>query len=107
MEKEKTKTKRTDWLTDTAKEKADILWKRYGSLKMVLSGGVMVMSEFLNAEEREYFMALAAGEENPPNVDIEKTRLRLRPVVEELVGEAVERAIAQKLKRDRKRSKSR
>lgn len=54
---------RTDWLTEVSKPVADRMAKRCGSLKKVLSAGVLALDS-LSPELREVFMAKASGEEN-------------------------------------------
>lgn len=51
---------RTNDLTEFAKPTADELADRYGSLKRVLSAGVLALAA-LSSEEREYYMAAAGG----------------------------------------------
>jgi hypothetical protein len=51
---------RSDWLTEYAKPICDDLAKRTGSLKIVLSAGVIALSK-LSAEEREKMIAEANG----------------------------------------------
>ena len=52
--------KRTDWLTEFARPLAEDLAARCGSLKKVMSAGVMALDS-LTPEDREYFMAKADG----------------------------------------------
>ena len=53
---------RTNDLTDFAKPVADRLAERCGSLKRVLSAGILALDS-LSAEEREQFMAKATSSE--------------------------------------------
>ena len=59
---------RSDWLTDFAKPVADDLAARSGSLKHVLSAGVMALAG-CTAELREYYMARAMGAEIDPQAE--------------------------------------
>lgn len=52
--------RRTDWLTEFARPLAEDLAARCGSLKKVMSAGVMALDS-LSPDEREYFMAKADG----------------------------------------------
>ncbi len=61
-------TKRTDSLTEFAKPVADELAARCGSLKKVLSAGIMALND-MSPEKREYYMALASGKKVEPAVD--------------------------------------
>jgi len=51
---------RTEWLTPIARERADKLAARCGSLKKVMSAGIMAFDS-LSSDDRERFMALAEG----------------------------------------------
>jgi len=51
---------RTNDLTEFAKPIADLLYKKMGSLKIVLSAGVIALSK-LSAEQREQMIAEANG----------------------------------------------
>ena len=62
---------RSDWLTDFAKPVADDLAARSGSLKHVLSAGVMALAGCM-AELREYYMARATGAEIDAMVEDER-----------------------------------
>jgi len=59
--------KRTNDLTEFAKIVADKLAARCGSLKKVLSAGIMAL-DALSAEEREKFMAAANGVKLEPSI---------------------------------------
>ena len=53
---------RTNDLTEFAKPIADELANRCGSLKIVLSAGVLALND-LSPDKREHYMAKAIGEE--------------------------------------------
>jgi hypothetical protein len=57
--------KRTNDLTEFARPIADELASRMGTLKHVLSAGVMALND-LPAERREYYMAVAVGKKLNP-----------------------------------------
>jgi len=63
---------RTDWLTDFAKPVADKLAAHCGSLKKVLSAGIMAL-DALSADDREKFMAEANGAKLEPSKKIKPT----------------------------------
>ena len=67
---------RSDWLTDFAKPVADDLAARSGSLKHVLSAGVMALAG-CTAELREYYMARAMGAE----IDIQAEEARIARIL--------------------------
>ena len=67
---------RSDWLTEFAKPVADQLAIRAGSLKHVLSAGVMAL-DGCTASQREYYMARATGVE----VDAEDEDGRIARIV--------------------------
>jgi hypothetical protein len=74
---------RSDWLTEHAKLICDDLAKRTGSLKIVLSAGVIALSK-LSAEEREKMIAEANGLGlEPLNKPEEQFRRRVLQIVEE------------------------
>lgn len=75
---------RTNDLTEFAKPIADELANRCGSLKRVLSAGVLALKD-LKPEKREFYMAKAIGEEMelPQNPE-EEFRKRVRQVLDEL-----------------------
>ena len=91
---------RSDWLTENAKIVADKLAARSGSLKKILSAGVIALDD-MTADEREYYMAKADGVEleRPQGFssDIEK---RLEPIIRRIVKKSLAAAKApQKQKR--------
>ena len=53
---------RTNDLTDYAKPIADEMAARMGSLKRVLSAGIIALSD-LSPDQREYYMAKAVGQD--------------------------------------------
>ena len=55
---------RTDWLTYIAKPIADDLADRMGSLKRVLSAGIMALND-MTPDQREYYMAKSVGKDEP------------------------------------------
>jgi len=73
--------KRTNDLTEFAKPVADDLAARCGSLKKVLSAGILALKT-LSAEEREKFMAAANGIELEPSKEIKKTKQNLRESID-------------------------
>ena len=81
---------RTDWLTETSKPIADKLYAQLGSLKRVLSAGVLALHD-QEPQMRQYYMAKAVG------FEIEKPKIskkdpeseqeiweRLEPLLEEV-----------------------
>ena len=71
---------RIDNLTEIAKPIAQNMADRYGTLKNVLSAGVLLFSE-LTPEEREVYMAKAVGR------DIGNTEDRLREKIYRILDE--------------------
>jgi len=72
---------RTDWLTKFAKPVADDLAARCGSLKKVLSAGILALKA-LSAEEREKFMAAANGMELKSLKEAKKTKPDLQEAID-------------------------
>lgn len=74
---------RTDNLTEIAKPIADRLTAHCGSLKRILSAGVMAL-DACSAEEREMYMAAAIGAhyESPEDARIKKSMLLLKEVLD-------------------------
>ena len=82
---------RTNDLTEIAKSTADRLAARCGSLKRVLSAGVLAL-EALSPDERERFMAAAIGAsyQTKPEVEIQKALLMLKDnMADAPVGEII------------------
>jgi hypothetical protein len=91
--------KRTDWLTEFARPVAEDLAARCGSLKKIMSAGVMALND-LSAEEREYYMAKADGvdlETKNPNTP----REALRRITEKNIDDSAEVVRGKKLKRSK------
>lgn len=72
--------KRTNDLTEFAQPVADELAARCGSLKKVLSAGIMALND-MSPEKREYYMSLASGKKaEPPLDDISKLKEHIRKI---------------------------
>jgi len=75
-------TRRIDDLTEFAKPVADDLADRMGSLKRVLSAGVLALAD-LSPDKREYYMAKSVGKE-PLNPAIDSTGQPINDIVENI-----------------------
>jgi len=81
---------RTNDLTEFAKPLADLLHKKVGSLKVVLSAGVIALSK-LSAEEREQMIGEANGlnsdnlNQKDKEVEAEKKPVTLRQALHNMV----------------------
>jgi hypothetical protein len=65
---------RTNDLTESAKPIADKLVAQYGVVKKVLSAGILALDDLM-PEEREYYMAKAAGVDLPISDDAFRRRV--------------------------------
>ncbi|MHC4121964.1 MAG: hypothetical protein ACYSSI_00190 [Planctomycetota bacterium] len=75
--------KRSDWLTDYARPLAEELAARCGSLKKVMSAGIVALYN-MTPTEREQYMAKADGVEVELGRTSEEFRHRVIEIVEDL-----------------------
>ena len=76
---------RTDWLTEFAQPVAQELAERCGSLKRVLSAGVLILKD-ASPEIREYYMAKSVGADL---TELEKPDEEFRKRVSQIVQETI------------------
>ena len=89
---------RTDWLTEFAQPIAQELAERCGSLKRVLSAGVLMLKD-ASPEIREYYMAKSVGADL---TELENPDAEFRNRVSQIVRETI--ALSSE-KKSEKRSK--
>ena len=91
---------RTDWLSEVARPVAKELAQRCGSLKMVVSAGVLLLKD-CSPNVREYYMAKAAGADL---TELESPDVEFRNRVSQIVRETL--ALEQGKKPARKSKKA-
>jgi len=87
---------RTNDLTKFAKPIADSLTKRCGTLKQILSAGVIALGD-MTPEKRERYMARAAGETVTPESDAMPSEAEIYAELEQLA--ALWRSVNEKIQR--------